>query len=591
MRFNWLTNGSSGQSAIKIACVYAIVGGLWIAFSDHLIALLAGDDSRFALHLQTLKGWAYVGLTAWMLYGLISRSTRSLLESREALEASQRTLFNMFRTIPGMAYRCRNDRDWTMEFVSDGCRDLTGHDPQDLIDNRRVSYASLIHPDDFDMVWSEVQRALEERRPFQIVYRIRNATGEERWVWERGVGRHAPSGETLGVEGFMIDISERKRIIAALAETEELYRKLVESTSDAIAMLDTNRVVLSVNQGFVDLFGYEREEIEGDSICTVHLSEENCLEFARKNYPIIADSGPMRIEWTLRRKDGTLFPIEATYSAIQGEDGGIKAYVGIIRDITARKRAEAELRAYQERLEEMVKERTRALEEAHKALIQKEKLKTLGALTAEVAHEIRNPLVSIGGFALRLRKKHPDAPEVDIIVAESRRLEIVLDRIKNYLKPVEMCPRDCDVNEIVRQCLDLLSSELTREGVKVDLALGDDLPPAHVDPDILMQVFIDVVKNALKLMAHARRILAVESFAADQGIHVVFQATMNGIKVKDPEMLYLPFDEGGQNVGVSLSYKLLRGMGGLLTFAQHDNQAAFTISLGKTPTVDDRGLI
>lgn len=574
-------HGDSDRSALKIAGIYAGVGILWIAFSDQLLFSLLGD-SHYAHHAQTLKGWAFIAFTAWMLYGLIRRSTRSLRMSREALEESQRTLSNMFRTIPGMAYRCRNDRDWTMEFVSDGCRDLTGHPPEDLIENRRISYADLIHPDDLDMVWNEVQHALERHRPFQIVYRIRAASGDERWVWERGVGLYTPSGNVLGIEGFIIDISERKRIIAALAETEERYRKLVESTSDAILMLDPDRVVLSVNQAFLDLFGYERSEIEGHSIRLVHPDDKSYREFGARNYPVIATSGPLQVEWTLMRKDGTTFPIEATYSAIQGEGGSIKYYVGIIRDVTKRKTAEAELQKYREQLEEMVEERTRALEEAHKALIQKEKLKTLGALTAEVAHEIRNPLVSIGGFARRLQKKHPDATEVEIIVTESRRLEVILDRIKNYLKPVEMLPRDCDVNEIVRQCVDLLSSELMRDGVHVELSLADDLPSAHVDPDILVQVFIDVVKNALKLMTRAARVLSVESFASDQGIHVVFQTMVNGTKIKDPEMLYLPFDEGGQNVGVSLSIKLLRGMGGLLTFAQHDDSAAFTISLGKT---------
>jgi signal transduction histidine kinase len=79
--------------------------------------------------------------------------------------------------------------------------------------------------------------------------------------------------------------------------------------------------------------------------------------------------------------------------------------------------------------------------ELERFVVQEEKLKTLGAISAEVAHEIRNPLFSIAGFANRLKNRLPDSHEVDIILAEARRLEDILDRIGNYLHPVELRPR------------------------------------------------------------------------------------------------------------------------------------------------------
>lgn len=125
--------------------------------------------------------------------------------------ASHRNLASLLNNLPGMVYRGRNDMGWTMEYVSGGCYDLTGFPPEDLCNNRNLPFGSLIHHDDRQLVWNEVQAALREDRQFEIVYRIRTAKGEEKWVWERGQGIFSTSGELLGLEGFITDITSKKR--------------------------------------------------------------------------------------------------------------------------------------------------------------------------------------------------------------------------------------------------------------------------------------------------------------------------------------------------------------------------------------------
>jgi two-component system, NtrC family, sensor histidine kinase HydH len=109
-----------------------------------------------------------------------------------------------------------------------------------------------------------------------------------------------------------------------------------------------------------------------------------------------------------------------------------------------------------------------------KALLQREKLKTLGAISAEVAHEIRNPLVAIGGFARRLQEKTPDLAEAGIIVNESQRLERILGRIRDYLKPIDIQMKKSSINEILRNCINLLSPQLIAKRVRcvLDIAPG-----------------------------------------------------------------------------------------------------------------------
>jgi len=138
--------------------------------------------------------------------------------AESALLESQRTLTTPMGDLPGMAYRCRNDCDWTMEYVSDGCVALTGYRPVELIENSRVSYAQLIHPEDQEYVWNEIQTALKERRPFKLVYRITMADGRQKWVWEQGCGIFSHDGELLCLEGFITDITD-------LRQSEEHARK------------------------------------------------------------------------------------------------------------------------------------------------------------------------------------------------------------------------------------------------------------------------------------------------------------------------------------------------------------------------------
>ena len=95
----------------------------------------------------------------------------------ELEQQSQFSLSMLMSNLPGMVYRCLSDRNWTMEFVSEGCLELTGYKPSDPIGNKKVAYNDLINPDDQPLVREQVQKALEAREPFRVVYRLETAAG------------------------------------------------------------------------------------------------------------------------------------------------------------------------------------------------------------------------------------------------------------------------------------------------------------------------------------------------------------------------------------------------------------------------------
>jgi PAS domain S-box-containing protein len=345
-------------------------------------------------------------------------------------------------------------------------------------------------------------------------------------------------------------------------------------------MLDKERNIVSCNQAFLNLFGFEEDEVKGKSIRIIHRSDESFRGLGEKIGASTKTTGAFRSEWELIHKDGKVIPVEGAISIVKARDGLTSGYVAILRDITRRRKTEGELEKYRDHLESMVIERTQELEAAQKALIQKEKLKTLVALSSEIAHEIRNPLTSIGGFARRLKKKAPDGPEAAIILEESMRLEKLLNRIIDYLQPVEIRLGKCSVNEILGQCLDLLSSELASERIFPELDLDPELPAAYVDPAVLTEVFINVVRNAIKSMGGTGTI-AIKTFPDDQNIHITFQNLTSGTKIKDPELMLLPFEGERPNIGMPICFRLLEDMDGILSCTQEEDSMLVSITLLK----------
>ncbi len=128
-----------------------------------------------------------------------------------ALKQSQRQLTTLMGNLPGIAYRCINDEDWSMLYLSDGCHTLTGYHPHDLTSKQGKTWNDLIVSQDRQMVWEIVQKAVDNCRPFTIEYRIKDRDGNEKWVWEKGIPQPEDENGRVVLEGFINDISDRKQ--------------------------------------------------------------------------------------------------------------------------------------------------------------------------------------------------------------------------------------------------------------------------------------------------------------------------------------------------------------------------------------------
>ena len=210
----------------------------------------------------------------------LPEAVRAALEKKTALldkntfENARRNSISRFGTLMenfnGMIYRCRNDALWTVQYASPGVEQLTGYKASDLVNNRHIAYAHLIHPDDRDPVRDTVQKALKRGNSFTCQYRIRDIHGFEKWVLEQGHGVPSGDGPIETIEGLISDITVHKKTEHALLENERKYRFLAENISDIVFTCDEKGNYTYISPSHKQLLGRGKEVIGRSVLEHVH---------------------------------------------------------------------------------------------------------------------------------------------------------------------------------------------------------------------------------------------------------------------------------------------------------------------------------
>ena len=244
----------------------------------------------------------------------------------QQLVESERMLNDLMGNLPGLVYRCYNDKAWTMIFLNENCFELTGYPIDDLLNNKVVSYLDLIHPDDSKNVWNEVQKAINNNARFDITYRIFTADSKQKWVREKGKGILDESGKLLFIEGFIFDVTEIKK-------SEVRYRESIEFAVDGILIGDLKGYILDANTSIQKLAGLSLEEMRGKHVSEFFHKEE--LELKPLRFDIIQNGKTVINERYIERPDGSLVPVEM-HSKLMPNN----TLQAIVRDISERKKAD-----------------------------------------------------------------------------------------------------------------------------------------------------------------------------------------------------------------------------------------------------------
>ena len=554
-----------------------------------------------------------------------ARDFTEFKRAQDDLRENERALATLISNLPGIAYRCRNDPDWTMEFISEGCAVLTGYTREDIIENRTVSFADLIHQDDQKQVWDDVQRALSDKLPFQLVYRVKCVNGTTKWVWEQGRGVFTDDGELLAMEGFITDITERKQaedelrkirseleqrveertatLISAhdrlhremagrrqsdesLRLSEQRLRTVVGASKDAIITIGENGLITLFNPAAEQMFQRSANEMIGqplDALMPEDLRGQHG-DFVESFFRSGEPSGAIgrTVELTALRRDGSRFPIGLSLSIGQGESE--RFALAVIRDITEHRRSEEALRHARD-----------AAEVANRAK---------SSFLANMGHEIRTPITALLNAAELLTDDmpvHADANNrVNVILTNGSYLlsliESLLDLSRLEIGRFEVRRTQCSTPEIITDIRSLTVPLHQRSKVAFRFICETPIPSTiHTDAVRLKQAAVNLINNALKFTksGHVHVHMSVDREKPDPCLTFVVEDTGRGIPKEECERIFDAFAQvegdsppgmGGVGLGLPLARWIAEQLGGSVEVESTDGVGSrFTLRVATGP--------
>lgn len=524
--------------------------------------------------------------------------------SEKSVRESQRTLSTLISNLQGIVYRCRNDKTWTMFFLSDGFKTITGFDPDEFLESGTKAYAELLHPDDQPNIWNQVQDAILKQQSYEFEFRIKTSKSDYIWVWEKGRGVYDDNGNLLFLEGFISDINWRKRneemqkVVFNIANAVNFTGNLTEISS--LIQKELSKII-DTNNFFIALYNSEENSISLpfmadqkdhfptfpagktltgyviDNDLPLLIGEDEIMRMSREG--LIELHGTVSKSWLgvpLSYKNEVIGALVIqdyeNPSAYSLSDLEIMKFVSNqIALSIEKKRAEDELRQTKERA------------------VESDKLKT--AFLANMSHEIRTPMNAIIGFSDLLSDKGLGEDErknfIHIIQNNGNVLLNLIDDIIDMAK-LEAGQLRIDKKVVcINEVLDELFNYFTEYRHKMDKSRIEIRFPHYragrlelsTDAYRFRQIISNLINNALKFtengfieLGYTFEIPASAPWGVpDQSITFYVKDTGVGIPADKLNLVFDRFRQaydsharifGGTGLGLTISRNLTEMLGG-----------------------------
>jgi len=428
----------------------------------------------------------------------------------------------------------------------------------------------LVHPDDLERYLREVDEAVEAGRPFSIEYRIVRPDGEMRWVVLRGVVAADAAGAPTRATGIALDTTERKLAEARLAESEARLQAFLTHAPASMYLKDADGRFLLANADVARRLGVPEDAVVGRRLDELAAPAVAAHSEARERE--VLATGVAQVGEQAFELPGGWVHAMATRFPVPDAEGRLTRVGGVLIDITAQKRAEAELARSRE------------------ALHQSEKLTALGSLLAGVSHELNNPLSIIAAQATMLEREADGTPFA-VRAAKIRKAAERSGRIVQTFLAMARQKRPertgVDMNGIVRAALDLTDYGLRTAGIRVAADLQPGLPAVSGDADQLHQVLVNLIVNAqhaLQEKAGPRELAIATRASAAGAVEVEVRDSGPGVPLAIRHRIFEPFyttkpEGAGTGVGLSFSQGVVEAHGGTLELLDDGPGAAFLVRL------------
>ncbi len=555
---------------------------------DWQITVGPNAEAQALAHASSSNAWLMLGILLSTFMSLTVYLAMSARQRASHIQDSAHHLKLLFENLPGMAYAGPVRESWPLNFVSDGCKALSGYDKNDF-EQKHTTWNKIIHPEDRQEVWDSIQTALRNNLPFELEYRINKKNGMERWVWDRGRVSDNLNNQELELEGFITDITHRKNTELKLLQSLNFGEAILDTAVEAVITFDTNGCIRTFNRAAQKMFDRTLGDVIGkrmDILASKILREnyvDDIFDHINASSPSSSPSSSSsllfyRQEGVGERRDGTLFPAE--YVTTELEHQSERKFVCLIRDISKQRAAEDEARKHRDKLAYV------------------DRLNTLGEMASGIAHEINQPLTAIslyaeGGKRLVGSGREDKLKEIfDKMSQHAIRAGAVIERMQSMVQQQEGVREVVDCNAIIQLVVPLADADARVRGIIINIDMAKNLPFVNVDTVQIQQVILNLLRNGMDAMQSAihksGNTIHIKSKVLENGlieVSVVDYGT--GVSKEVANEIFNPFSttkSAGMGLGLSISRAIITSHGGQLNFRNNESSGAtFWFTLPKVP--------
>jgi len=549
---------TASGSPVRTQQTLAFGGRTWTLATQPLPSMLAHQGRDLARTILAIGGLASL-LAAGFAFFLVEqlrhlRVSNELLHSRgverdEALEQARDSEQNYLTlSNSGEALIWTSDPDRLCNYFNLPWLAFTGRTLKQELGN---GWAEGVHPEDLERCLDVYHSAFDQQESFSMDFRLRHTSGDYRWIINKGTPRYDTGGAFLGYIGHCLDISEQRRTLDALRESEEKFRVLVETSQELIWRCDREGRFTYLNPAWEMTHGYRVADMLGrrfSDFQSVAAAAQDAREYAAR-----MDGGAFRnYETTHLTRDGQ--EISLVFNAVPTLDpeGTPTGMQGTATDITHRKRAEEQARQ----------------QEAQD--VQSQKLESLGVLAGGVAHDMNNVLAAILGLASATLPSQPKGSlahlALDTISKAAVRGGKMVKALLNFARTSPIDTQEVDMNELLREEVRLLiHSTLTK--VRLELDLAADLRPIQGDAAALTHAIMNLCVNAVEAMPENGNLTLRTRNVDNQWIEVCVEDSGCGMPRETLARALDPFyttKGGGNGLGLSLVHSSVKAHRGQL---------------------------
>jgi PAS domain S-box-containing protein len=464
-----------------------------------------------------------------------------------------------------------------IRYWSEECYRVLGFEPHDGLPAFET-FLEHVHPEDRGKVRERAETAQRGKVQYEVAYRIVHPGGEIRDIHVIGHPVVSPSGDLVEFVGTVMDVTERKRAEEALRRSEAYLaeaQKLTHTGSWVWAVAE--RRALHLSEEWYRVYGFDpKEGIPDWNKPVQRMHPDDRARWQQIFDRAIIEKSDYEADYRILLPDGAVRHIHSVGHPVLDASGKLVQFVGSSSDVTERKQAEEALRQTQADLARI------------------SRITTMGELTASLAHEVNQPIAAAATDAntgLRwLARDQPDLEEArgaaSRVVKDAARASEIMSRVRSLFKKESLQRELVDVNDIIREMIDLLRSEATRYSISMRTELSEDLPQIMGDRVQLQQVTMNLIINsidAMKDLDGTREIAITSQRAENKHLQVSVSDTGIGLPSLQADQIFKAFftTKGhGTGMGLRISRSIIESHGGRLWASDNSPRgASFSFTL------------